>query len=161
VSPEYRWIAILPWGAPLFTGVPAFDAVDTSHNTWQAQERQVGIGHDGMWLFTDGRSNDRGVLCLNNEFGDNLTVLGRLVPESLDDVRKSQAAHGVTVVELARSGDAWAPVVPGARNRRIHANTPVAFSGPAAGSELLSTAGSAAAGTLNNWASATPRGAPT
>jgi secreted PhoX family phosphatase len=151
VSPDYAWYPVLPWGAPLFAGVAAFNTLDTSLNTADAQERQIGIGHDGMWFFADNGSNTRGVLCLNHEFGINPTVLGKPAPESTEDVRKSQAAHGVSVIEFAQQSGKWDAVVPGARNRRIHGNTPVAFSGPAAGSELLQTpAGNAPAGTLNN-----------
>ena len=54
-------------------------------------------------------------------------------------VAKSQAAHGVSVVEVKQKapGD-WA-VVRSKLNRRITANTRMSFSGPAAGHRLVRT----------------------
>jgi secreted PhoX family phosphatase len=64
-----------------------------------------------------------------------------------------QAAHGNSVVKIARGAGGHWGVVDDAANRRITVNTPVAFSGPAAGSPLLDNpAGNAPAGTLNNCA---------
>ncbi|HEX4902598.1 MAG TPA: PhoX family phosphatase [Acidimicrobiales bacterium] len=146
VAPEYRMQTLIPWREKLDGSGESF-----AHGTftWQEQERSVGIGHDGMWYFGDDR---RGVLCLNNEFGDNTTVIGKAQPESADDVRLSQAAHGVTVVEVERTSTGWR-MVGSPKNRRIHGNSPVAFSGPAAGSALLENgAENPFLGTLNNCA---------
>ena len=159
ISPEYEYQVLIPWGTPLFEGVPELDPTDVTANGSANQERQIGCGHDGMQFFADRirgkrwwRSSQRGVLCINHEYGVNQMCLRRILPESLEDVRVSQAVHGVSVVELRKQKDgAWDAVVPGRRNRRITANTPVAFSGPAAGSPLLETpAGNDFAGTLNN-----------
>jgi uncharacterized protein len=177
ISPDYRFDVILPWGEPLEPGGPAF--------AWPAraadQARQLGIGHDGMWLFpirdagaprggwdvtteanpwqgaelAASAGNEHGVLCLNHEFGTNAHVLGKAAPQSLGDVRASQHAHGVSVVALrrsARSGRWETAASPLAR--RVHANTPVRFGGPAAGHALLRTAaGDTVLGTLANCAS--------
>jgi hypothetical protein len=102
-----------------------------------------------MSFFPLNGSNEHGVLVMNHEFGTNNHVLGKS-PENIDDVRVSQHAHGITVVELAKVNGKWQNVDSGYA-RRIHVNTPVEFSGPAAGSPLL--AGSTLpAGTLNNCA---------
>jgi secreted PhoX family phosphatase len=62
-------------------------------------------------------------------------------------VRKSQAAHGVSVVEVHQGRDgAWA-VAASRLNRRITAYTPMTFSGPAAASRLLDTGKPPTAGT--------------
>jgi len=88
-------------------------------------------------LYPIGRGNDHGVLCLNHEFGTNSHVLGKPDPESLEDVRLSQAAHGISVVGLRSRRGRWG-VVRGRLNRRITVNTPVEVSGPVAGHPLLS-----------------------
>ncbi|GIU86453.1 MAG: hypothetical protein KatS3mg009_0968 [Acidimicrobiia bacterium] len=146
VAPEYEMAVILPWREMLDGSGRSFDY---DGFTAEQQEHSIGIGHDGMWYFGDHRA---GVLCLNHEFGTNEHVFGAPVPGSLAQVRLSQAAHGVTVVAIGRGGDTWR-VLRSRRNRRITANTPVAFAGPAATSDLLRTrAGGSPAGTLNNCA---------
>ncbi len=176
IAPEYQYSVLIPWGTPLFEGVPELDPTNVAANGSANQELQVGIGHDGMWFFADeshdddrGRddddddrhdgdhdddlSNTSGVLCINHEFGSNDHVLRKSSAESLEDVRTSQAAHGMSCVEISQRDGEWSAVVPAARNRRITPNTPVVFSGPAADSPLLQTpAGNAPAGTVNNCA---------
>ncbi len=73
-------------------------------------------------------------------------------------LRVALAAHGLSVVELERVGDTgeWRVVGSGPRpyNRRITGETPIDFTGPAAGSPLLRTAADPAGrrvlGTLSN-----------
>ncbi len=154
ISPDYEYSVLIPWGTSLTPGVS--DSADRPA-TAEEQENRVGIGHDGMWffpLFGGTAGNRRGVLAINHEFGRNSTVLGKDAPESLEEVRISQAAHGISLVELKKK-DAYSPweIVPGKSTRRITVNTPVEFSGPVAGSPLLDTpAGDAPTGTLNNCA---------
>ena len=142
VSDDYYMKIILPWGNPLYPG----------------SQETIGIGHDGMWYFPlqygRGRHNQHGVLVINHEFGDNDIVLGKSVPDSLDDVRASQYAHGVSVIEIERRPGKdmhWRTVNENNLARRIHVNTPVEFSGPVAGSALLqNAAGNIPMGTVNN-----------
>ncbi len=148
IAPDYQMQILIPWGerinpssGPDFAWPPS--AAD--------QEKQVGIGHDGMWFFPLDESSERGLLVLNHEYGTNNHILGR-PPESLDDVRVSQRAHGISVVELVKDDGGWQHV-DSRYARRIHANTPVEFSGPAADSPLLrNPANNPPAGTLNNCA---------
>lgn len=153
ISSDYQFDVLIPWGTPLQPGGPEYTGDPNSRPTAAQQAQQIGIGHDGMWLFPIGNGNDHGMLALNHEFGSNTHVLGKEAPESLEDVRLSQHAHGVSVVEIRKINGSWQRV--GSSNaRRIHVNTPVTFSGPASGSGLLRTpAGNAALGTLNNCAS--------
>jgi hypothetical protein len=59
---------------------------------------------------------------------------------SVQKIRKSQAAHGVTVMEVERRGRGdWVVVPNSPYGRRITANTEMAISGPAAGHALLKT----------------------
>jgi len=175
ISFDYQYDVILPWGDPIVPSGPDYFWPPSSAD----QAEQVGIGHDGMWFFpmadngtprfglgANGSrdpwrevrpghdvSNDRGVLCLNNEFGGNNHVLGKRSPTSLDDVRTSQHAHGVTVVELRRTGSGKWKTVQSKLARRIHVNTPVEFSGPVAGHPLLDNpVGNDPKGTVNNCA---------
>lgn len=147
VAPEYQLQTIIPWREKL-------DGSGTSYDyegfTAEQQELSMGIGHDGMWLFPEGPN--AGVLCINHEFGDNAHVFGADMPADLTQVRLSQAAHGVAVVKLAADKDGNWAMQADARNRRITGNTPVEFSGPAAGSDLLVTAigNDDPKGTLNN-----------
>ncbi len=76
------------------------------------------------------------------------------MPQSLDDVKILQNMQGVTVMEVAEGADGWQIVVDSPFNRRIHHNTPMKLSGPAAGSDLVKTAADPAGvdclGTFNN-----------
>lgn len=169
ISADYQYEVLIPWGTPLEPGGPEFQYPPKA----QDQAKQVGIGHDGMAFFPiDGQldvqyskrgdwrhGNHHGLLAINHEYGGNTHILGKSAPESLDDVRTSQHAHGVSVVEIKKSRHSWSTVA-SEKARRIHVNTPVSFSGPAAGHPLLQTPnGNVPLGTVNNCASgATPWG---
>ena len=153
ISADYEYQVLIPWGTPLFPGIPDISATEGRPDSAFNAERQVGIGHDGMWFFPIDGSSTRGILCINHEFGGNATVLGYNAPAmSPEDALISQAAHGCSVVEIEQTAGVWAPVVPSRYNRRITGNnTPVVYDGPAAGHPLLDSAlGNPAAGTLNN-----------
>ena len=162
ISPDYQYEVIIPWGTPLQPNGPAAQIPPSSSAD---QAMQVGIGHDGMVFFpfpeeqNSSRKNRHGLLAINHEFGRNSHVLGKKNPESLEEVRISQHAHGVSIVELEKRFEQWTPVI-SQYARRIHANTPVTFSGPAADSDLLKTAnGNLPLGTVNNCSSgSTPWG---
>ena len=140
ISDDYTYQALIPWGTSFLPGGPEYTGDPNRRPTAAEQANQVGIGHDGIWFFgKDGISNTEGMLCVNHEFGRNSHVLGKDAPESLEDVRLSQHAHGVSVVKIKKQGGTWNRVAsPNAR--RIHVNTPVEISGPAAGHELLQNA---------------------
>jgi len=153
----YSAQVIAPWGDPvgIAGNLPAFRP--DAGNTADEQAAQMGMHHDGMHYFAlDG--SDRGLLVMNHEYIDD----GLLHPDgtanwSAEKVRKGQAAHGVSVIEVARDGDRWHVVRPSPYARRISTLTPVAVGGPAAGHPLMRTAadpsGRQVIGTLNNCAS--------
>ncbi|MDX1655305.1 MAG: PhoX family phosphatase [Candidatus Competibacteraceae bacterium] len=146
ISPDYEYQVLIPWGEPLEPGGPVFNYPPSPGD----QAQQIGIGHDGMWFFSIDGSNDHGMLVINHEFGTNAHVLGQNAPESLEEVRVSQHAHGVAVVEIKRINGLWQTVASN-RARRVHVNTPVTFSGPAAGHKLLQTpVNGDPRGTVNN-----------
>jgi secreted PhoX family phosphatase len=152
ISSDYQYDVLIPWGTPIQPGGPGYDGDPNTRPTAEAQTEMVGIGHDGMWLFPINNSNEKGMLAINHEFGTNFHVLGKDVPESLEDVRLSQHAHGVAVVAIEKVNGKW-QTVSSPNARRIHVNTPMEFSGPAADSPLLQTpAGNVPLGTVNNCA---------
>lgn len=167
ISADYQYQVLIPWGTPIEPGATEEYSGDPSYRpTPEQAEKQVGVGHDGMWFFPMDlkkalkyhgynyrMTSDVGMLCVNHEFGRNPHVLGKPFPESLQDVRLSQAVHGVSVVKIRKKYGGWR-VVRSNHSRRITANTPVAFSGPAADSELLQNVnGNIPLGTVNNCGS--------
>ncbi|MEI7062335.1 PhoX family phosphatase [Dickeya chrysanthemi] len=156
ITPGYRAEVLISWGDPLVDGAPAFHA--EGKNSAADQEKQFGDNNDGMSFFP---IDDRhGVMAINNEYVNEqyLFAHGGAKAASLEDVRKSQAAHGVSVVAVKRVAESarWEVERPSRYNRRITANTAMTFSGPAAGHALLKTAadpqGMNVSGTFGNCA---------
>ena len=144
IAPEYQYSSLIPWRTRL-DGKGEFS--ETLNSDQQA--RSVGLGHDGIWYFGDDR---KGMLAINFEYGTTQHALGKAVPTSLEEVRVSQHLHGVGVMYIEKDAKGWS-LKKDKRNRRIHVNTPVKFSGPAAKSALLvNIAGNEPLGTLNNCA---------
>jgi secreted PhoX family phosphatase len=161
VPPGYRARVLYAWGDA--TGVqgapvPAF-RWDAS-NSADEQALQAGMHNDAVEYFPlpqGSRSSTRALLAINHEYTDD----GMLHPDGMKTwtaakVRKSELAHGVSVIEIAKEGGAWQVVRPSRYARRVTGLTPVAVSGPAAGSALLRTKadpeGRRVLGTLNNCA---------
>lgn len=163
----YRAEVLIAWGDPITTGAPAFRY--DAGNTADEQALQWGMHNDGMHFFAfdesprfnvGGRatpSSRRGLLVCNHEYTDD----GLLHPDGMrtwnaEKVRKSQAAHGVSVIEIQFNSNQWRVQQASRYARRITAYTPMAVSGPAAGHRLLRTAadpdGQRILGTLNNCA---------
>src|SRR5262245_7888812 len=155
--------AIAAWGEPVgLSGEnPAFR--EDASNTAAEQGAQLGMHHDGIQFFPlDGGQG--GLLVINHEYTDD----GLLHPDGMKTwtaakVQKAQAAHGVSVIEVAQREGRWELVRPSPWARRITARTPMLLTGPAAGHPLLRTAadatGTRVLGTLNNCGSgATPWG---
>ena len=150
VPEGYTATPFIPWGTALLDPYPEFKP---GLNTAAEQEKQGGMHHDGMHFFpmtnAPGSRNRHGLLVLNHEYADEIHLatgaalgpLPALEAWTPEHVARSQAAHGVSVVEIRRDGkdEEW-EVVRGRYNRRITANTPMAFSGPASGHRLLRTA---------------------
>jgi hypothetical protein len=146
------------WGEPV--GVPGrmpafrWDA----GNTAAEQAVQMGMHHDGLHFYPLGDGNRRGLLVMNHEYTDDgLLHPGGMADWTPEKTAKSQAAHGISVIEVARGADGWSMVRPSRYARRLTADTPFAVGGPAAGHRLMQTAGDPGGrlvrGTLNNCAS--------
>ena len=154
VVPEgYIAKPLISWGDPILKGAPMFD--ESGRQPASAQAGQFGDNTDGMTFFP--LSEDRALLAVNNEYtnykllfdhkGDTMTA---------DDVKKAQAAHGVSIFEIKRTADGWEYRKESEYNRRITANTAMMLAGPAAGHDLLKTSadntGTKVLGTFNNCA---------
>ena len=157
VADGYQARAFFSWGDSVETGATKWLA-DAS-NDWQEQLKQAGDNNDGMHFFAFPNDNNRGLMVINHEYvnptihpdGFRFTAGKRL----LDDVRKEQAAHGVSVIEVKKDlNNQWQRVYPSPYNRRISTLTPMDISGPLAGHDLLKTVADPQAmqvlGTLNN-----------
>ncbi|GLS91114.1 phosphatase [Psychromonas marina] len=149
----YSSSTLMSWGDPIFANAPEFNANGKQDST--AQALQFGDNTDGMGIFP--LSNDRAILAINNEY-TNYKYLFDHQGKSMtaDDVKKSQAAVGITIVEIIKNNGQWVMDKTGRANRRITANTEMLLTGPAAGDALLKTAadptGKKVLGTFNNCA---------
>jgi secreted PhoX family phosphatase len=155
VPQGYKAQVLYRWGDAV--GVPGampefrYDA----SNSAAEQAVQAGMHHDAIEYFP--LPGGSALLAINHEYTDD----GLLHTDGMrtwdeEKVRKSQAAHGVAIVEVRQDGNEWRLVRPSKYARRITAYTPMSFSGPAAGHELLRTtadpAGREPLGTINNCA---------
>jgi len=163
VPPGYSVQVIAAWGEPVgLSGENAAFKFDGS-NTAAEQEAQLGMHHDGIHFYKHPlmpESSNAGLLVMNHEYADDgLLHADGMATWNAAKVRKAQAAHGVSVIEVENKGEGkgWDIVRPSPWARRITASTPMAFGGPAAGHALLRTAadpgGVRPLGTLNNCGS--------
>ncbi|BAQ77320.1 Tat pathway signal sequence domain-containing protein [Pseudomonas sp. Os17] len=155
LPPGYRSSVLISWGQPLAKNGPAFDP--SGNGTAQAQEVQFGDNNDGMSLFAFADDKHRALMAINNEYTNYRYLYphgGQ--PQSAEDVRKAQASEGVSVIEVQYRNGQWQFVQGSRYNRRIHGNTPIRLSGPAAGHDLLKSAadpkGKKVLGTFQNCA---------
>ncbi|MEN5091020.1 PhoX family phosphatase [Pseudomonas protegens] len=151
----YTSSVLISWGQPLAKNGPAFDP--SGNGTARAQEVQFGDNNDGMSLFAFPDDKHRALMAINNEYTNYRYLYphgGQ--PQSAEDVRKAQASEGVSVIEVQRKNGQWQFVQGSRYNRRIHGNTPIRLSGPAAGHDLLKTSadpkGKKVLGTFQNCA---------
>jgi secreted PhoX family phosphatase len=146
VPPGYTVQVLGSWGQPIMPGAPDWNP-DASQDA-AAQEKQMGMHHDGMHFFpfpqrgggAAGLSSDRGLLCVNHEYThEEILHPDGLSPPvmTIAKARKSQAAHGVSVCELRRVGGKWTIFRNSPFGRRVTANTPMRVSGPVAGNALV------------------------
>lgn len=167
VVPEgYSHSVLYRWGDALLANSPAWKGDASESGAEQAL--QAGDNHDGMHFFPFNDAagkprSDEGLLVLNHEYC-NYEYLFKadpaqtdfLAPWTLDKVRKAQHAHGVSVVHIKKEAGGWKVQVGSAWNRRIHTNTPMLITGPAAGHASMATSadptGTLVFGTVNNCA---------
>lgn len=160
VADGYNAAVLIRWGDPVTADAPVFDP---ANQTAAAQLKQFGYNCDFvgfMPLPAGDKGGDRGLLCVNHEYTNpELMFPGYRGRDTMtrEQVDIEMAAHGHSIVEVARQGGDWRPVKASRYNRRISAlATPMRISGPAAGHARLRTkadpTGRKVIGTLNNCA---------
>jgi secreted PhoX family phosphatase len=156
VPAGYSTDLLIRWGDPLFSDSPPFDPANPSA---EAGAKQFGYNCDflGFMPLPAGSSGATSALLVANHEYTNPEIMF----PGYDDESPTQGqvdleleAHGLAVVELAKSAGAWSYVVPSRYNRRITGTTPIEITGPAAGHAWMQTSadpsGRRVLGTLNN-----------
>lgn len=141
----YTADVVIAWGDPVSEGGPSYRP--KADHSAEEQQQQAGMHHDGMHFFSVDGSATEGILCINHEYVDDglLHADGRVMPDpekgiagnwTLDKVRKSQAAVGVSIVHVRNVDGRWRVV---GKGRRITAETEIRIAGPAKGSPSMRT----------------------
>jgi uncharacterized protein len=167
VPAGYTATVLYRLGDPINAATPAFGNVGSDTDF----ASRAGDHHDGMYYFglaatgntPDPTNNTRALLCINHEnitqnylHVNGPTTISGVRPTA--EVQKEIECHGVSVIEISRSGasGAWSYVQASTLNRRITPFTPTDIYGPLRGNALLRTAfsptGVAGRGTINNCA---------
>ena len=160
VPAGYTAELLVAWGDPIMAGGRPFrgDASETALD----QLRQFGAHCDALHFFplvagSGPAASAAGLLAVNNEY----TQEALLYPDgqqgagyTIQKTRKSQAAHGASIVEIRKERDKgdknsryrkggrqenWTVQTRSRYGRRITGNTPMFFAGPAAGHALMQT----------------------
>jgi uncharacterized protein len=145
VPKGYAATVLAPWGTPvgLPGAMPPWQA--DAGNSAAEQAQQMGMHHDGLQFFplpgAGGSLSARGLLVMNHEYvDDKLLHTDGPQPWTAEKARKSQAAHGLSVIEVELRDGAWQQVRPSSYARRVTATTPFGVGGPAAGHPMMQTA---------------------
>jgi len=162
--PGYRADILLRWGDPLHPGMEPFSSGAQSQDD---QLKRFGYNNDYIAYFPIEGSSRHGLLCVNHEYTNEELMFesakkrqdtSGFKETTKDMVDVEMAAHGVTIMEIARDEDGWHPVLESPYNRRISPLTPMTIDGPAAEEDharLKTSAdptGKKLTGTLNNCA---------
>lgn len=175
----YTYDVVIRWGDSLHAGVPDMEMADLHKGSlfepraaWR-QLQQFGANCDAIQFFQlhAGGGSTRGVLCVNNEYTNHDlmfpgrdrdreqshgTFLRRQIAQHPGIVAMTQAAHGISVVEVRRDKNTWRHDKASKYNRRITAYTAFAIKGPARGAAWMKTkadpTGTRASGTFGNCA---------
>ncbi|WP_343504942.1 PhoX family protein [Alloyangia pacifica] len=156
VPAGYTWKSLVRWGDALFSEAEGAFSPETGVSV-EMSDKVFGENTDGMELFeVDGKQ----VIAVNSEYVNpkvNLPADSEGMPKNADEVVLLKHMQGVTVMEVADTGNGYEVVVDSPFNRRIHHDTQMTMDGPAAGSDLVKTnadpEGMSPKGTMNNCGS--------
>lgn len=167
VPAGYTASVLYALGDPLTASTPAYknDGTDTGF------ENRAGDHHDGMeWFGLDASgkpsfsATERGLIAMNHEATTDEKLSSfflhadggtSTLPRPAVEVDKETAIHGVSVVEVKKTGAKWATVASSTFNFRLTSlSENIQLNGPARGNALMvtkySTGGTKTRGTLNN-----------
>lgn len=168
VPAGYTATVLYATGDSIDPAVPAYVNGGTNDNFG----RRSGDHHDGMQYFglsatgntRDNSNSNRGLLVMNHENiagtvqfihpqgQTNASSGARPEAEAIREIE----AHGVSIIEINRSGTQFALNQASALNRRITARTPMALNGPVGATAAVKTkyspGGTQTRGTINNCA---------
>lgn len=160
IAEGYDADVLVRWGDPITADAPDFDVMNQSAD---AQSQQFGYNNDYVGFVET--EPGRGMLCVNHEYTNEEVMfpgLGRQDKDGFKGMTKDlvdieMAAHGGSVFEIVKGLDGkWSINRENPANRRITAETPITFDGPAAGHPRLRTSadpsGMTVLGTTNNCA---------
>lgn len=162
VPPGYVAQVLGAWGTPLNDSAAEWDR--DGKNTSRDLLNSTGMHHDGMHYFPLDGSSSEGLLVVNHEYIDEKalhpagpTTVNNKRPA--EEVRKEVNAHGVAVMHIRKTGNAWAIVKNSRYNRRFTSATPMAINGPVGGTDWVKTpyspTGTTVRGTNNNCGNGT------
>lgn len=156
VPEGYEKSVLIAWGDPMFEGAPEFDI---NNQTADAQRQQFGFNNDFAGLFDHPDDENRMIYVCSHEYTTEPQMHPGYDPDNPteEEFLIGIAAHGQSILEVSKvEGTGELKSEFGPLNRRITGDTPVTFSGPAAGSDMLKTSadpeGTTVLGTLNNCA---------
>ncbi len=169
VPAGYTATVLYRLGDPIDAGAGAF--ANDGSDAAASFEHRAGDHHDGIHYFglnaggtaRDDANASRGLLCMNHEnitqvFLHTAAQVGafNIAARAAAEVDKEVNVHGVSVIEVQKSGASYAINTASPYNRRITAATVMEISGPARGDDLMVTkhslSGTQTRGTLNNCA---------
>ena len=166
VPAGYTATALYALGDSLRAATPAYknDGSDTDF------DNRAGDHHDGMEYYGLSAAGaplasgaERGLLAMNHEATTDEKLSSHFLhvnggttslPRPAAEVDKEVAVHGLSVVEVKKTGSAWATVNDSAFNRRVTPLTDIEIAGPVRGNALVVTkyspTGTKTRGTINN-----------
>ncbi len=167
VPAGYTASVLFRLGDPMAAGVAEY--TNTGAEPGASFASRAGDHHDAIHYFGMGASgtysataSDRGLLVMNHEaitpvfLHVNGPTIVNNVRTVTDEVIKELNLHGVSIIEVTKTGNTVAYNKSSAYNRRITTNTEMILSGPAAKTPAMvtrySTDGSRTRGTVNNCA---------
>ncbi|MEZ4553698.1 MAG: PhoX family phosphatase [Dehalococcoidia bacterium] len=154
VPSGYSTKVLLRWGDPLFYGVPRMTPDNISA---ELQAMTFGYNCDLNVLFPL-EDSAGGLMVVNHEYTEGARMFREYTPATAtrEQVDVELAAHGITVVELTRSGNSWGVNRLSPYNRRVTGTTHMEITGPLRGHASMQTqadpTGTAVSGMLNNCA---------
>ena len=154
VPAGYTATVLLRWGDPLHLGVPRMTVDNVSADL---QDKTFGYNCD-LNVFFPLEGSQGGLMAINHEYTEGPRMFREYSPANAtkEHVDVELAAHGMTVVELTRSGNTWGVNTSSPYNRRITGMTPIEITGPLRGHPSMQTSydpdGATVFGMLNNCA---------